>query len=97
MMLRINDTPTGVRVEVRVQPRSSRNLIVGEQNGALKIKLTSPPVDGAANTALVDFLASSLKISRQNINLLKGATSRNKLIEIDGISSTEFLVRLNLK
>ena len=95
-MLRIREITGGIRLEVKVQPRSSRNQIAGEQNGMLKIKLTAPPVDGEANTALVDFIAQFLKIPRKNVNLIKGETSRNKLVEITGFTSDEFLTRLEL-
>ena len=54
-MLNIQETDNGIRIEVKVQPRSSRNQIAGEQDGALKVKLTAPPVEGEANQALVDF------------------------------------------
>jgi uncharacterized protein (TIGR00251 family) len=90
-MLNIQETDNTIRVEIKVQPRSSRNQIVGEQEGALKIKLTAPPVEGEANQALINFLARHLKIPRKNIALLRGDTARNKLIEIKGITKAEFL------
>jgi len=90
-MLNIQETDNGIRVEIKVQPRSSRNQISGEQDGALKVKLTAPPVEGAANQALIDFLAHTLKIPKKNIILLRGETSRNKLIEILAISKEDFL------
>ncbi|HRY13362.1 MAG TPA: DUF167 domain-containing protein [Syntrophomonadaceae bacterium] len=96
-MLNLSESGAGVRLEVKVQPRSSRNQIVGEQNGALKIKLTAPPVEGEANAALIDFLASCLKIPRKDITLIKGDTSRLKLVEIAGIDPDQLLTRLNIK
>lgn len=95
-MLRVGEVIGGVRLEIRVQPRSSRNQVVGEQAGALKVKLTAPPVDGEANAALVAFLSRYLKIPRKDINLIKGETSRNKIIEIMGISSEELLLKINI-
>lgn len=95
--MRITEINGGFRLEVKVQPRSSRNQVVGEQAGALKIKLTAPPVEGEANAALVDFLSGCLKIPRKNINLLKGETSRNKIVEIKGISLNEFSNRIGVK
>ncbi len=95
-MLYLNESPTGVRLEVKVQPRSSRNQVVGEQNGALKIKLTAPPVEGEANAALVQFLAGYLKVPRKDIVLLKGDTSRQKIIEISGLNASQLLSRLGL-
>jgi uncharacterized protein len=96
-MLRITEISGGVRLEVRLQPRSSRNQVVGEQSGALKIKLTAPPVDGAANAALIDFLADYLHLPHRAINLVKGETSRNKLVDILGISAEELSIRLGFK
>ena len=96
-MLNLSESGVGVRLEVKVQPRSSRNQIVGEQNGALKIKLTAPPVDGEANAALIDFLASCLKIPRKDINLVKGDASRLKLVEIAGLHPDELRARLDIK
>lgn len=92
-MLNIQETDNGIRVEVKVQPRSSRNQIAGEQEGALKVKLTAPPVEGEANQALIDFMARFLKLPRKNIVLLRGETARNKLIEIKAISREEFLLK----
>ncbi len=95
-MLNLLESDVGVRLEVKVQPRSSRNQIVGEQNGALKIKLTAPPVDGEANAALAEFLSTCLHVPRKNINLIKGDTSRHKIVEIAGLSPTQLLARLDL-
>ncbi|MGI5912448.1 MAG: DUF167 domain-containing protein [Syntrophomonadaceae bacterium] len=92
-MLEIEETNQAIRVEVKVQPRSSRNQIVGEQNGVLKVKLTAPPIEGEANRALINFLAVYLKIPRKDISLIRGETSRNKLIEIKGITKKNFLLK----
>ncbi|MEQ8200826.1 MAG: DUF167 domain-containing protein [Syntrophomonadaceae bacterium] len=96
-MLNLSESGAGVRLEVKVQPRSSSNQIVGEQNGALKIKLTAPPVDGEANSALIDFLSARLKIPRKDISLVKGDTSRHKIIEIAGLDPDQLLARLDIK
>jgi hypothetical protein len=96
-MLRIGEVVGGVRLEVKVQPRSSRNQIVGEQAGVLKVKLTAPPVEGEANAALVDFLSGYLKVPRKDINLIKGETSRHKIIEILGISSEELMRKIDVR
>lgn len=95
-MLRIVEITGGVRLEVSVQPRSSRNQVVGEQNEALKIKLTAPPVEGEANTALVNFLANYLKLPRKDIKLIKGETSRHKIVEIIGINKEELMIKVGL-
>ncbi|MGE5391004.1 MAG: DUF167 domain-containing protein [Deltaproteobacteria bacterium] len=93
-MLNIKENAEEITVEIKVQPRASRNQIVGEQGGVLKIKLTAPPVEGEANQALVDYLASVLDTPRRNIILLKGETSRNKIIAIKGMTQEAFLQRI---
>jgi TIGR00251 family protein len=95
-MLKIAEIAGGVRLGVYVQPRSSRNQIAGEQNEALKVKLTAPPVEGEANAALVDFLSVSLKLPRKDIKLLKGEASRHKIVEIRGINPKELRIKLGL-
>lgn len=90
-MLKVTETKEGVRLEIKVQPRSSRNQIAGVQDGILKIKLTAPPVDGEANLALIEYLSSLLGVPKRSINLIKGEISRNKLVEINGIKR-EFLL-----
>jgi len=74
-----------VRFDVRVQPRASRSEIVGEYNGAIKIRLSAPPVDGAANDALVDLLAGELSVARRNVTIVSGTSSRSKTVEVAGI------------
>jgi len=79
-------TPDGqkvVRLQVRVQPRASRNELAGFHGGVLRVRLTAPPVDGAANEALVDFLADQLGVGRRMVRIVSGFGSRNKLIEVD--------------
>jgi uncharacterized protein (TIGR00251 family) len=96
MTIRITPIAQGVCLEVQVQPRSSRNQVVGEQDGRLKIKLTAPPVEGEANQALINYLAHLLELPRRNIKLLKGESSRHKLIEISGLNAEALLEKLNL-
>jgi uncharacterized protein (TIGR00251 family) len=82
-----------MRLTVRVIPRSSRNTIEWEQ-GVLKAWLTAPPVDGAANDALVALLAERLRVPKSSISIARGAASRQKVVEIAGMSEAEILVRL---
>jgi len=96
MTIKITPTASGVCLEVQVQPRSSRNQVVGEQDGRLKIKITAPPVEGEANQALINFLAQILDIPRKNIKLLKGESSRHKLIEISGLNEQELGEKLHI-
>lgn len=90
-MLRFSEDKGKLRFEVLVQPRSSRNQIIGEQEGALKIKLTAPPVDGEANQALVAFLAQFFGVAKKNVQIIKGESSRHKSVAIKGITSETFL------
>ncbi len=85
-----------VHLEIKVQPRSSRNQILGEKEGALRVKLTAPPVDGEANRALLEFLARQLKIPRKNLRRIRGESSRQKLLEVTGLSGGDVMKRLGL-
>jgi len=80
-----------VRFSVRLQPRSSKNEIGGVQNGALKVRVTAPPVDGAANDALVKLLAQSLDVARRDVTIVSGAASRSKIVEITGVEAARVL------
>jgi uncharacterized protein (TIGR00251 family) len=90
----IESTPGGVTIKVYVAPRSSANKILGEHDGALKVALTAPPVEGAANKALVEFLAYTLGVPRSAVSLASGETSRHKTIRVSGISRGDALRRL---
>lgn len=75
---------------MRVQPRARRNEIVELLgDGALKIRLTAPPVGGKANQALIKFLAKLLGVAKSKIEIRSGATSRNKLILVKGLTAQE--------
>jgi uncharacterized protein (TIGR00251 family) len=73
---------------VRVIPRSSQSEIVGEYDGALKVKLNSPPVDGAANEELIKLLAREFGVSKGQIEILSGNTSKLKQVKISNASSS---------
>lgn len=75
-----------VRIHVRVIPRSSKNSIVWEE-GALKVRLTAPPVEGAANEALIGLLAQCLGLPKRDIQIVHGATGRHKTVEIMGMTA----------
>lgn len=77
--------PGAVTLSVRIQPRASKNGIARMQDGTLKIRLTAPPVDGAANEALVRFLADALSVSKSQVEIVSGHTSRLKFVRISGI------------
>jgi len=83
------------RLEVKVTPRARRNEIVGwHQNRMLVVKIAAPPIGGQANDELVDFLADQLGISPQDIEIIRGYTSRQKVIEIAGLTEDEIKQRL---
>ena len=73
-------TPDGIVLHIHLQPRASRNRLLGLHGEALKIALTAPPVEGAANTALLEFLAATLRIPRSTCILSAGEKSRNKRV-----------------
>lgn len=89
--LRVSESNGKVRFSVRVQPRASRTEIVGVYGDALKIRLSAPPADGAANAQLVAFLSDLFAVARWSVKILAGESSRSKIVEIEGI--TERAVR----
>ncbi len=87
---------TGARIEIRVQPRASRNSISGTRAGLLRIRVTAPPVDGQANAAAIALLAQALDLPKSSIHLVKGASSRQKTLAIESMSQEEVNQRLSL-
>ncbi|MGB9790995.1 MAG: DUF167 domain-containing protein [Thermacetogeniaceae bacterium] len=93
----IAPTKDGIRIQVKVQPRSSRNEIVGIFDDHLKVKLTAPPVDGEANKMLKEYLSEVFGCASRNVEILKGSTGRTKLVEIRGVlfkDAVDFLSRV---
>jgi hypothetical protein len=90
----ITEVPGSVTFAVRVAPRSSRNQIVGVAGGALKIKLTAPPVEGAANAALIEFIAEWLGVRRSVVSIVGGDKMRNKLVRVSGVTREQVLRRV---
>ena len=78
-------TRDGIIIEVKVDPRSSKRGIVGVMDNMLKVKLTAPPVGGAANEQLVELLAEKYGVKKSNIIILRGETSRRKTVKIMGV------------
>jgi hypothetical protein len=81
-------------LSIYVQPRASRTEVAGLHGEAIKIRVAAPPVDGAANDALIRFLSERLGVSRSAVAIVSGATSRTKRVRIAGVSVTEVLARL---
>ncbi len=88
--------PDGVLLSIKLQPRASANQIGEPLGNELRIKVTAPPVDAAANEALVRFLADSLDCPRNRVQLLRGQTSRHKTVKILGFAPEEVLARLSV-
>ena len=74
--------------KVQVVPRSSRSEVAGEHNGSLRVRVSAPPVEGAANKELTQVLAKAFNVSRSAVNILSGQNSRLKQVSIDGVSSS---------
>jgi uncharacterized protein (TIGR00251 family) len=83
-VLRVETRQATIRVRVHVQPRASRSEVVGLHGTALKVRLVAPPVDGAANTALVMLLAERLGVPVRGVRIVAGMSSRVKTVEIEG-------------
>ncbi|MBP6668034.1 MAG: DUF167 domain-containing protein [Gemmatimonadales bacterium] len=92
----IDPTPAGIRLTCHVQPRASRTECAGRHGDALKIRLAAPPVDGAANEALLRFLADRLGVSRGAVTLRAGASSRRKVVEVQGVGPETAAARLEV-
>lgn len=84
----------GVRLHLLIQPKSSKNEVVGLHDNRLKIKIMAPPVDGKANTHVIEFLSETLNLPKRDIRLIRGDTGRQKTVEITGV--TEEYVREKL-
>ena len=90
----VSDSEKGVILKVQVQPRASRDEVVGPHGDGLKIRITAAPVAGAANKHLLKFLAKKLRVARSQILITSGATSKAKSIAIEGITAEEVRQRL---
>ncbi len=86
-MLAIRESKGGVTFSVRVHPRARKNAVTGELGDALKVSLTTPPVEGRANDACIEFFAKLLKVPRSSVTIASGQTSRNKVIRVAGVTA----------
>ena len=91
-----HETSDGITFNVKIIPRAKRNEIVGIEGDALKIRLNAPPVDGRANEALVKFLAEELGVPRANIEIVRGETSRHKVVRVTKLKIAELRQRLKV-
>jgi uncharacterized protein (TIGR00251 family) len=83
------------RINIYVQPRASKTVVAGMHDGCIKIILAAPPVDGAANAALVEFVADQLGIAKSRVRITAGLTSRRKTVEVDGVTAEQIAVALS--
>ncbi len=85
-MIPIGETADGVVFNIRVIPRASRCELAGVQGDALKLRITAPPVEGAANKECVRFLSDMLGVKKSQIKIIAGHSSKNKKVSISGIN-----------
>jgi uncharacterized protein (TIGR00251 family) len=93
-MIAVSPHPEGATLAVRAQPGARKTAVLGEQAGALKVAVTAPPEDGRANAALVEVLREWLGVKRSQVELLSGATNRNKVFLVRGLTAAELTGRL---
>lgn len=92
----LRESAEGVLLSLKVQPRASRNGVAGTHGDELKIAVTAPPVDSAANEAVLRFLADLLDCSRGSVQLIRGQTSRHKIVLVKGLTPAQILRKMGL-
>jgi uncharacterized protein len=95
-MIPLQESASGITFAVRVHPRARKNAITGELGDTLKLSLTSPPIDGRANEACIEFFAKLLMVPRSSVNIASGQTSRRKVIRVSGLSAEEVRRRIGI-
>jgi len=95
-MLELKQTGDGIVFKIRVQPRASKNELAGLHGDSVKIRLTAPPVEGEANKACIDFLATLLQVSRSNVEIIAGHKGRNKTVKVIGVKREVLLKCLGI-
>jgi uncharacterized protein len=90
----LTERPGNICIAVKAQPRARSNEIVGISGAELKIRVTAPPVDSAANEALIVFLAGVLGCPRRSVTLVRGASSTHKLFCVEGLSMEQAIMAL---
>jgi uncharacterized protein len=94
-MVRLRESKKGLTFDIQVIPHASRVELVGVQDGVLKIKVTAPPVEGAANEACIKLLAKELGLKKSQMEISSGAKSRKKTVMIKDISKEELQTKIN--
>ncbi len=95
-MIPIRDSESGATFAVKVHPCAKKNAITGQVGDALKLALAAPPVEGKANDACIEFFANLLKVPRSSVTIASGASSRNKIIRVAGLSAEEVRKRMEM-
>ena len=95
-MIPMQESEDAVTFAVKVHPRAKKNAITGEFGEALKLSLTSPPVEGRANQACVEFFAKLLNVPRSSVTIASGQNSRQKTIRVSGLSAEEVRQRIRI-
>jgi uncharacterized protein (TIGR00251 family) len=93
-MVAVKDTPSGATFAVKVHPRARKNAVTGVVGDALKLAVTAPPAEGRANQAVIEFFADLFQIPRASVTIASGATNRNKVVRITGMSRVAVEQRL---
>jgi uncharacterized protein len=88
-MITIIERPDGIEFAVRAVPRASKTEIAGEMDGAVKVRVASPPVDGAANKELIRYLAKRLGVPKADMELVSGLAARSKVFRVRGITARQ--------
>jgi len=83
------------RINIYVQPRASKTMVAGMHDGCVKVRLAAPPVDGAANAALIEFVAERLGLAKSRVRIVSGQASRRKIVEVDGVSAEQLAEALS--
>lgn len=94
--LRVTQSADGVVFTVHVQPRASRCEICGTKEGELRLRLTSPPVEDAANRQCVELIAKTLGVAKSRVCIRTGAKSRHKVVAVDGMDRDSLLSLLKI-
>lgn len=90
-------TPNGLVLVVRVIPRAGRSGIAGTRRGALLVRLSAPPVDGAANAELIEVLSDTLDVPRRAVTILSGERSRQKRVRVEGVTPADVEARIGVR
>jgi uncharacterized protein len=93
-MIPLQESGGTVAFAIKVHPRAKKNAITGELGDSLKVSLTSPPINGRANDACIEFFAKLLKVPRSSVTIASGQNSRNKVIRVAGITAEEIRNRI---